>query len=95
MLGQEDFPGGRHGNPLLSSCLGNPMDRGAWQAIVQKVAESDTTEVTEHTHTHFLLKQNDIHTKACMILFVRLYFLNMIWNLIFSVTIYDHIDGRD
>ena len=71
------------------------MEREAWQATVHKVAESDTTEVTEHTHTHFLLKQNDIHTKACMILFVRLYFLNMIWNLIFSVTIYDHIDGRD
>ena len=26
-------PGGGHGNPLLYSCLENPMDRGAWQAI--------------------------------------------------------------
>ena len=26
------------------------MDRGAWQAIVHSVAESDTTEVTEHIH---------------------------------------------
>ena len=24
----------RNGNPLQNSCLGNPMDRGAWQAIV-------------------------------------------------------------
>ena len=24
----------------------NPMDRGAWQATVHKVAESDTSEVT-------------------------------------------------
>ena len=24
------------------------MDRGAWQATVHRVAESDTTEVTEH-----------------------------------------------
>ena len=23
-------PGGGHGNPLQCSCLGNPMDRGAW-----------------------------------------------------------------
>ena len=23
------FPGGGHGNPLLYSCLENPMDRGA------------------------------------------------------------------
>ena len=25
-------------------CLGNSMDRGAWQATVQKLTESDTTE---------------------------------------------------
>ena len=25
-------PGGVNGNPLQYSCLGNPMDRGAWQA---------------------------------------------------------------
>ena len=24
-------PGGGHGNPLQYSCVGNPMDRGAWQ----------------------------------------------------------------
>ena len=24
--------GGGHGNPLLYSCLENPMDRGAWKA---------------------------------------------------------------
>ena len=26
------FPGEGNGNPLQYSCLGNPMDRGAWQA---------------------------------------------------------------
>ena len=26
--------GGGNGNPLQNSCLGNPMDRGAWQTIV-------------------------------------------------------------
>ena len=30
--GWEDFPGGGNGNLLQYSCLGNPMDRGAWQA---------------------------------------------------------------
>ena len=31
-------------NPLQCSCLGNPMDRGAWQATIHGVTEeSDTT----------------------------------------------------
>ena len=41
--GQEDFPGGGHGNPLQYSCLENPMDRGAWWATVHGgVAKSQT-----------------------------------------------------
>ena len=32
-----------NGNPLQYSCLGNPMDRGAWQVIVHGVTKSDTT----------------------------------------------------
>ena len=34
--------GGGHGNPLQYSCLDNPMDRGAWQATVHRVAKSWT-----------------------------------------------------
>ena len=37
-------PGGGHGNPLQHSCLENPMNRGAWQAIVHGVAKSHVTE---------------------------------------------------
>ena len=44
--------GGGHGNLLQYSCLENPMDRGAWRGSVHRVAESDTTEVTEHARTH-------------------------------------------
>ena len=35
-------PGGGHGNPLHYSCLENPMDRGAWWAIVHGVTKSQT-----------------------------------------------------
>ena len=31
-------PGEGNGNPLQDSCLGNPMDREAWWAIVHGVA---------------------------------------------------------
>ena len=35
----------RNGNPLQCSCLGNPIDRGAWQATDHGVAkESDKTK---------------------------------------------------
>ena len=37
-------PGKGNGNPLQYSCLGNPMDKGAWQATVHGLAnESGTT----------------------------------------------------
>ena len=32
-------PGGGHGNPLQYSCMENPMDRGAWQAMVHRVTK--------------------------------------------------------
>ena len=35
-------PRGGNGNPLQSSCLENPMDRGAWRATVQGVTKSQT-----------------------------------------------------
>ena len=35
-------PGEENGNPLQYSCLGNPMDRGAWPASVHGIAKSQT-----------------------------------------------------
>ena len=40
--GSERSPGEGHGNPPQYSCLENPVDRGAWRAIVHGVAESPT-----------------------------------------------------
>ena len=36
--GLERYPGIGNGNPLQYSCLGNPMDRGAWWSAVHGVA---------------------------------------------------------
>ena len=41
-LGLGRFPGGGNANPLQYSCLKNPMDQGAWQAIVHGAAKSWT-----------------------------------------------------
>ena len=42
--GSGKSPGEGNGNPLHYSCMGNPVDRGAWQATVHGVTkESDTT----------------------------------------------------
>ena len=41
-------PGGVHGSPLQYSCLGNPMERGAWQATVHGATKS----WTQHAYLH-------------------------------------------
>ena len=41
--GLERSLGEGNDNPLQYSCLGNPKDRGAWQAVVHGVAESQTS----------------------------------------------------
>ena len=40
--GSRRSPGGAHGNPLQSSCLGNSVERGAWRATVHRVTKSQT-----------------------------------------------------
>jgi len=40
--GSGKFPAEGNGKPLQCLCLGNPMDRGAWQATVH-AKELDTT----------------------------------------------------
>jgi len=44
-------PGEGNGNPLQYSCLGNPMDRGAWKATVHGVAKNWTQLSNQHTQT--------------------------------------------
>ena len=43
-LGWEDLLEKEMAYPLQYSCLENPMDRGAWWAMVHGVAELDMTE---------------------------------------------------
>ena len=42
ILGLKRSPGERNGNLLQYSCLGNPMDRGTYWAMVHEVTKSQT-----------------------------------------------------
>ena len=50
MHGSGRCPRGGDDNPLQYSCLGSPMDRGAWWATVHSVA--DTTQLWTQLSTH-------------------------------------------
>ena len=57
-LGQEDPPGEGKGNQLQYSCLGNPMDRGAWEVTVYGVTKNWTRLKTKQQQvnvgSHFM-----------------------------------------
>ena len=59
-------PGGGHENALQCSCLENPMDRRAWQAIVHRDAQSQTQLKRLSTYIYKIIKICiDVDTK-CM-----------------------------
>ena len=37
--GLERYPGEGNGSPFQYSCLGNPMNRGTWRAVIHGVAK--------------------------------------------------------
>ena len=53
-------PGIGNGNPLQYSRLGNPMDRGAWQAMVHGVVKSHTRLCDYKHHHHQEMKTHTV-----------------------------------
>ena len=68
-------PGGGHGNPPQYSCLENPMNRGAWQTIVHRVAKSQTwlKRLSMNTWDSFSSFITFMFTLSC--LFFLIYYL--------------------
>ena len=70
--GSERSLGEGNGNPHHYSCLENSMDGGAWQATVQRAAESDvidqpTTKTAFYYH-HVLAILNNVNNKILPVL---------------------------
>ena len=61
--GLERSPAGGHGNPLQYSCLENSTERGAWEAMVHRVPQSQIRRKQLSPHANdlreviFLLKR--------------------------------------
>ena len=54
--------GEENGNPFQYSCLGNSMDRGAWQTVHRVTKESDITKwLNNKKHT---LQHEKLHLKS-------------------------------
>ena len=62
--GLERFPGVGNGDPLQYSCLGQPMEREAWQAQSMGLQRIGHNLATEHTCTLVLTLTS--HFKNCL-----------------------------
>ena len=65
-------PGERNVYPLQYSCLENSMDRGAWQAIVQGLAKSQTWLKDFHLLTHSYIYM-------CVYTYTHMYIMECYW----------------
>ena len=72
----EKIPWRRNGNPLQYSCLGNPMDRGAWWATVRGVPKSRTW-LGSWARTHLLLPTQAGGLRSCSVIWIFLFYVSL------------------
>ena len=73
--------GGWHSNPLQYSCLENPMDRGAWQAAVHRVAQSQTQLKWLSTHVRVY-----IYIYMCIYIHTHIYIIYLLATIASPLT---------
>ena len=90
------YLGEGNGNPLQSSCLENPMDRGAWWATVQGVTKSQTwlKRLSTYIYTNIYIYgctyiYTNIYIYGCTHIYTNIY----IYMGIYTYTQYIHIYG--
>ena len=74
-------PGRGYGNTLKYSCLGSPVDRGAWRATVDRVTNSQiqVKQLGMQARTYQILEE--IHKRREWYLFLKINF--QIYNEVF------------
>ena len=75
-----------HGNPLQYSCLENPMDWGAWRAIVHMITENRIQDWSDlacmHTHKSTYFKNiNGIMHAHMLSCFSCVWFFATLWTV--------------
>ena len=55
-----------HDNPLQYSCLENPLDRGAWQAVVHRVMKNRPQWKRLRTAQHYRVVQGCVCECVCV-----------------------------
>ena len=76
-------PGGGNGNPLQSSCLENPMDRGAWWATVHGVTKNQTRLSDWECTPHAWIQVRDPKTSFLRreeLLFILVLYLSLLFQ---------------
>ena len=81
ILGSERSPGEGKSNLLQYSCLGNPMDRGAWQAIwghkrvrhnlATRQQQDDIMKEADNEHPFEISKRNITMQSQCFKLLIK------------------------
>ena len=80
--GSRRSPGGGLGNPLQYSCLENPIERGAWQAIQSIGSQKGGHDWSDFAHTHVKTFTMIFKTLYLHVWIRSKYLWNYRWNLI-------------
>ena len=84
------IPGGGNGNPLQYSCLENPMEKGAWWAMVHAVAKSQKWLKWLSTHTHLsfhIIPTKQGTAERCLVMIVLILKTFFLYFLIVPILI--------
>ena len=88
-------PAEGNGNLLKYSCLGNPMDRGAWQATIHGLAQT-WTQLSNWTTLTIVYKCFVLESSVLWVLFWRYldFIKSSILSLILRMTVFSSIKQR-